>query len=54
MYNPRVQEALKMFEVMTNKHVEELFKSELVWDMFTDPDGYVVQVAPKLVLTFKR
>lgn len=53
MYNPQIPAALKMFEVMTNKHAHELYQSDLVWDHAKDPDGYLVQVAPRLILTFK-
>jgi len=54
MHNPRILETLKMFEAMTNKHSEDLFRSSIVWDCFRDPDEYIVQVAGRLVLEFKH
>ena len=53
MYNPRFKEALKMYEDMTSRHVEELYTSKLIWKEIKDPDGYIIQIVPVVDMTFK-
>lgn len=53
MYDPMIPEAIQMYETMTSKHTRVLASSSLEWETIKDPDGYPVQVLPRVVLVFK-
>lgn len=53
MYNPRILEVNTMFNTMVNKHAGELDESYIDWFQVKDPDGFVVQCLPRVVLLFK-
>lgn len=53
MFNPRILETNGMFNTMVNKHIGELDEAYIEWYEAKDPDGYILQVVPRVVLLFK-
>ena len=53
MYDPCIPEALKMYEIMTSKHVREILQSKLIWIEVKDEYGIIEQLVPTLDITFK-
>lgn len=53
MYNPKIEEAIEMYERMTNRHMGELYRSRLLWYEVKDGAGNVIQPLPVADLLFK-
>ena len=53
MYNPRITEAVEMFERMTRTHKDEMYRSRLLWHEIKAGDGSLIQIVPVCDILFK-